>query len=415
MNREISRREFVRGAATVAALSVIPLGVHAQPTSQLKVGLIGSGGRGTGAARDIIEADSGTIIWSVGDLFADRMRGALGNLADLGARVNVPASRQFVGFDAYKQVINSGVDIVILAAPPGFRPEHFKAAVEAGKHVFMEKPVAVCPTGVRMVLAASEMAAQKKLGVVAGTQRRHQRSYLETMKRVHDGAIGKIASAQCYWNQGGLWHHGRKPEWSDTEYQIRNWLYFAWLSGDHIVEQHIHNIDVINWAMNGHPVKCIGSGGRQARTDEKYGHIYDHFTIEYEYADGMRMLSTCRQIDNCASRVSEFLIGDKGVCDPGGSIRGENSWRFQGDNPNPYVQEHKDLVASIRSGSPLNEGRTVAESTLTAIMGRMAAYTGKEIAWEQALNSKLDLTKNGLAFGPMPVEAVAIPGVTQLT
>jgi predicted dehydrogenase len=258
------------------------------------------------------------------------------------------------------------------------------------------------------------MATAKKLGIVAGTQRRHQNGYVETMKRIHDGAIGDILSAQCYWNQGGLWSRERQSGWSDVEWQVRNWLYFTWLSGDHIVEQHVHNLDVINWALRAHPAKALGMGGRQVRTAPVYGNIYDHFTIEYEYPNGARVMSMCRQIEGTASRVSEYLIGTKGTSNPSGSIRGATNWRHDGPRNGPYQQEHTDLINSIRAGKPLNEGRQIAESTLTAIMGRMSAYTGQEVTWEQALNSKLDLVPQQLAFGPMPVAPVAIPGQTKL-
>jgi predicted dehydrogenase len=291
---------------------------------------------------------------------------------------------------------------------------HLKAAVEAGKHVFMEKPGAVDPAGVRSLIASADLAAAKKLGIVAGTQRRHQNGYVETMKRIHDGAIGDIVAAQCYWNQGYLWMTPRQSGWSDVEWQIRNWNYFTWLSGDHIVEQHVHNLDVINWALQAHPVKALGMGGRQARTHPNYGHVYDHFAVEYEYPNGVRVMSMCRQIDGTAWRVSERVVGTKGIADPSGSIRGTTAWRYDGSGNNPYVQEHTDLINSIRAGKPLNEGRQLAESTLTAIMGRMSAYTGQEVTWEQALNSKLDLVPAELALGPKPVDPVAMPGQTRL-
>lgn len=410
----LNRRDFLRASAalTVGAMTMrIPL-AHLQGNDKIRVGLIGCGGRGTGAAHDCANAAPGIEIYAIGDLFKDRMEGCRENLKGLGDKVNLTDDRCFHGFDAYQKVISSGVDLVILAAPPGFRPQHFKAAIEAGKHVFMEKPVAVCPAGVRMVLAASALAEQKRLGVVAGTQRRHDKGYIETIKRLQDGAIGKIVSAQCYWNQGGLWMNPRKPDWSDTEWQVRNWLYFTWLSGDHIVEQHIHNIDVINWVLNAHPVKAVGMGGRQVRVDPAYGHIYDHFAIDFEYPDGVKVLSMCRQIDNCANRVGEFVIGTKGTADPGSWIGGDSAWKFEGERPNPYVQEHTNLINSIRAGKPLNEGKQVAESTLCAIMGRMAAYTGKEITWEQALNSELNLMKENLSFGPLAVDPIALPGKT---
>lgn len=408
----ITRRTFLKGSAALAAgaaVMSIPF-VHAQGSDRIRVGLIGCGGRGKGAANDCVNAAPGIEIYAIGDLFEDRMESAKKDLRGLGNKTNLTDERCFYGFDNYLKVIQSGVDMVILATPPGFRPQHFKAAIEAGKHVFMEKPVAVCPTGVRMVIAASEEASRKKLGVVAGTQRRHDKGYQETINRLRDGAAGNIVSAQCYWNQGGLWRADRQDNWSDTEWQIRNWLYFTWLSGDHIVEQHIHNIDVINWVLGTTPVKAIGMGGRQVRTQPEYGHIYDHFAIDFEYPGGVKVLSMCRQIDNCANRVGEFVIGTDGVADPGGWIKGKSEWSYSGSRPNPYVQEHTDLIASIRAGKPLNEGKQVAESTLCAIMGRMAAYTGQEITWEKALNSDLNLMKENLTFGPMAVDPVAMPG-----
>jgi predicted dehydrogenase len=287
---------------------------------------------------------------------------------------------------------------------------HLKAAVEAGKHVFMEKPAGVDPTGIRSVLASSKLAEEKKLAIVAGTQRRHQKRYVETMKRLHAGAVGDIVTGRCYWNQGGLWMRPRQSEWSDVEWQIRNWNYFTWLSGDHIVEQHVHNLDVMNWALQAHPVRCVGMGGRQARTHSNYGHIYDHFAVDYEYPNGVRVMSMCRQIDGTASDVSEHVVGTMGTADCSGSIRGKNTWQFQGDEQNAYVQEHTDLVTSIREGKPLNEGRQLAESTLTAIMGRMSAYTGQAVTWEEALNSPMNLMPEKLELGSKPVDPVAVPG-----
>lgn len=418
----MSRRDFLKASAASAAVLLsssamaYAQGAAAKGSDVIRVGVIGCGGRGSGAALDCISSAPGVKIVALGDLFQDRLEGcfnALTKREDIKDKIDISRDRCFTGFDNYLKVINSGVDMVILAAPPGFRPSHFQAAVEAGKHVFMEKPVAVDAPGVRTVIAAGEIAAQKKLGVVAGTQRRHQAPYVETMKRIHDGAIGEIISAQCYWNQGGLWNHARKPEWTDMEWQIRNWLYFTWLSGDHICEQHVHNLDVINWAMQAHPVKCVGMGGRQVRTDPAYGNIFDHFTVEYEYDNGARLLSMCRQIDGCCSNVSERIAGVKGTSNCSGMIRGAVDWKFEGQNPNPYVQEHTDLITSIREGKPINEARQVAESCLTAIMGRMSAYTGQEITWEQALNSQENLMPEKLEFGPRPVAPVAIPGKTQ--
>jgi predicted dehydrogenase len=287
--------------------------------------------------------------------------------------------------------------------------------VAAGKHVFAEKPVAVDGPGIRAVLAVHDEAKKKGLGIGVGTQRRHQTGYLETMKRVKDGAIGELRSARCYWNQGGLWNKPREASWTDLEWQMRNWLYFTWLSGDHIVEQHVHNIDVVNWATGAHPVSALGMGGRQSRTDPAYGHIYDHFTIDYEYENGMHLMSMCRQIEGCDKRIAEALTGTKGTVDLDDGnkrwrITGPSAWKFDGEANLPYRQEHTDLIASIRAGQPLNELKDVAESTLTAIMGRMSAYTGQRITWDDALNSEESLVPTRLAFGPMPVPAVAKPG-----
>jgi predicted dehydrogenase len=278
----------------------------------------------------------------------------------------------------------------------------------------MEKPVAVDPTGIRSVITSSELAAQKNLAIVAGTQRRHQKCYLETMRRIHDGEIGEIVGGDCHWNQGGLWYHRQKEGWSDMEWQLRNWLYFTWLSGDHIVEQHVHNIDVMNWALRATPLRAVGMGGRQVRTGPEFGQIFDHFSVEFEYPGGVWITSTCRQIDGCAGNVSENVVGTRGRSDPSRWIKGATDWRFEGKSPNAYVQEHTDLIASIRAGAPLNEGKRIAESTLSAIMGRMSTYTGQEVTWEQALNSKLDLTPPHYEFGDLEVPEVAMPGKTKL-
>lgn len=421
----ISRRDFLMGSATVTAAALasrfpaIP-GAYAAAGGTIRVGVIGCGGRGGGAAEQIVRAAPGVQITALGDLFGDRLSGLRGRLnglrdrlQELGDVCKVTDDTCFTGFDAYQKVIAGPVDLVILATPPGFRPIHYKAAVEAGKHVFMEKPVAVCPAGVRSVLESSALAKQKSLGVVAGTQRRHQVGYVQCIKRLHDGAIGDIVSGSCWWNQGGLWKVDQKPEMSEMEWQIRNWLYFTWLSGDHICEQHVHNIDVMNWVMQSHPVKCLGMGGRQVRTAPVYGNIFDHFAIEYEYPNGARVTSMCRQIDGCANRVGETVRGTKGTASPGGSIRGESEWRCQEKNE-PYVQELTDLIESVRAGAPLNEGQSIAESTLTAIMGRMSTYTGQEVTWDGAINSKLDLMRPTIEFGASPVDPVAVPGKTPL-
>lgn len=421
-----NRRDFVKASAVLGAASLVPSafasGLRHKVDETIRVGVIGCGGRGTGAAVNALAAHLMVNIIALADLFEDRLNSSYGWLIDndeYGDRVKVDPAHKFVGFDAYKRLLAiNDIDYVILATPPGFRPIHFDAAINAGKHVFMEKPVAVDPAGIRTVLDAAARAKQQALSVVAGTQRRHENSYLQLMDRVNNNELGDIVSASCYWNQGGLWVHERKTEYSDMEWQCRNWLYFTWLSGDHICEQHIHNIDVINWAKHGPPVKATGMGGRQVRTDPKYGNIFDHFSIEYEYADGMTMQSMCRQIDGCAGRVEEVIVGSKArsVSRPGFAVIDNGDvWRFNGDNRNPYEQEHVDLVASIiGKGHYLNEAKRVAESTLTAIMGRMSAYTGKSITWDQAINSKLDLSPDAYSFSDLPVRPVAVPGQTPL-
>jgi predicted dehydrogenase len=414
------RREFCKTAAAASMAAAIPggLGVFVHGSDAIKVGIIGCGGRGTGAAIDCLEADPAVEIVALGDLLPERIAGALKTLTGkYPGRVHVPADRQFTGFDNYRGVCAlPDVNLVITAAPPGFRPIHLKAIVEAGKHVFMEKPVAVDPVGVRSVIASSELAARKNLAIVAGTQRRHQTSYLELMKRVHDGQIGEIVAAQVYWNQNELWVKTREPNMSEMEWQCRNWLYFTWLSGDHIVEQHVHNLDVANWALGAVPKSVMGMGGRQARVAPEFGNIYDHFAVELEYPNGVRVSSMCRQTKGAANRVEERIVGTKGIALSSGEIRGEKPWKFDAKERNPYVLEHVDLIASIRRGSPLNEGRRIAESTLTAIMGRMSAYTARAMSWDWAMTaSTLDLSPAAYAFGPNPVDPVAVPGRTVLT
>lgn len=416
----ITRREFLKASAGVAAMATLPveLFAHAQGRDTLRVGLIGCGGRGTGAAIDCIDAHPSVELYAMGDVFEDRLKASLQSLQEeKKERVNV-GNRTFVGLDAYKGVISSGVDIVLLCTPPAFRPIHFREAIQAGKHVFMEKPVAVCPAGARLMFQMGELATQKRLSVVAGTQRRHEPNYIETIQRIHDGAIGKIVGGACYWNQGGLWHVDRQPGWSDVEWQLRNWLYFTWISGDHIVEQHIHNIDVINWVLGAHPISAMGMGGRQARVEPHYGHIYDHFAVEFEYPGGIKVLSMCRQIDNCAILIGERVYGTEGTADPSGSITaGSETWRYNGVRRSGYKKEHEDLVNAIRNNQPINETRAVTESTLAAIMGRMSAYTGKVVTWDFVMNtSQLNLLERveKLEFGPMPVDAVALPGKTPL-
>lgn len=426
-----SSRRALLAAAAVAPFAAASLARGAtRDAKPLSVGVIGCGGRGTGAAFDALGAASASgcdvRITALADAFADRLassrQGLLENAPD---RATVPEERCFVGLDAYRRLLDTDVDVVLLATPPGFRPIHFAAAVERGKHVFMEKPCAVDGPGIRMVLEAARAADARNLRVVAGTQRRAQPNYIESIGRIRGGAIGRLVGGRCYWNQGGLWHVEARSDRSDVENQMRNWLYHAWLSGDHIVEQHVHQLDVMNWAFANHPVLARGVGGRQARVDPAFGHIYDHFAIEYVYppAKGAEaygeafVLSMCRQQDGTAARVEESLSGTEGTAllRPGfAEFAGPRAWRYSGPNPNPYVEEHVLLQRAIREGTPLNQAVEVAESTLTAIMGRMAAYTGQEVTWAQALASEETLMPPSLEFGSRPVAPVAVPGRTRL-
>ncbi|MGD9689644.1 MAG: Gfo/Idh/MocA family protein [Phycisphaerales bacterium] len=429
-----TRRDFLTasaGLATATFLSGLTVpgtsafGATGGRAGRLRVGLIGCGGRGTGAAVDLLNASPDVEIVALADVFQERVEGCASNLAKqepgVAERARVDRERCFVGFDSHERLLALKPDIAILATPPHFRPAHFTRAIEAGCHVFFEKPVAVDPTGIRAVIEAGRKAKEKKLSVVAGTQRRHERCYHEAVKRVRDGAIGRVLGARVYWNQGGLWMHNRQPGWSDMEWQLRNWLYHAWLSGDFIVEQHVHNLDVAQWFLGSTPVRATGMGGRQSRTGADYGHIYDHFAIDFEHPEGVTVQSYCRQVDGCHGRVEEVIVGTAGtVITSSGraEIRGADGhvqWKHQGDNPNPYVEEHRDLVASITGTGPyMNEAEQIACSTLAAIMGRMSAYTGKSLAWAQAMNSKLDLSPAKYEMGSLPVAEVAIPGRTPL-
>ncbi len=414
-----TRRDFLKTTAGATLAAAIPgsLGLHAQGSDTIRIGVIGCGGRGTGAAIDALNAAPGVEIVALFDPFQDRIESSLKRLKEAHPdKIKVRPETCFTGLEGYKGLLAvPQVNHIVTAAPPGFRPIHLKACIEAGKNVFMEKPVAVDPVGIRGIIAASELAASKGLAIVAGTQRRHQKRYLELMKRIQDGQIGTIVGAQCYWNQGDLWVKLREPNMTDMEWHCRNWLYFSWTSGDHIVEQHVHNLDVVNWALGALPKTAVGMGGRQVRVAPEYGNIFDHFAVEFEYPDGVRTASYCRQTKGCAERVEEKIIGSKGVAFGYGEIKGDRPWKFEGQETNPYVQEHTDLIASIRAGKPLNEGRQVAESTMCAIMGRMSAYTGRAISWDWAMNaSQLDLTPKAMVFGPNPVDPPAIPGTTPL-
>jgi len=418
-NRELTRRDFIKTSAVAGAVLASGTNrIFAAGSDKIRVGLIGCGGQGTRDIVSCVKSSPGVEIVAMGDLFEDRLQQSLDKLRkDVPAAVKVARNKRFVGFDAYKRVLQTDVHMVLLTAPPHWRAEHFQAAVEAGKHVFMEKPGGVDPKGIRSVIQTAELARRKRLSVVAGTQRRHSKKYQEIIRRIHDGQIGKIVAAQGYWNGSdmlGYWKYWEKTDrLYGMEWQCRSWPWFTWTSGDHIVEQHVHNLDVLNWAIQAHPVQCMGMGGRAVRD---LGNIYDHFAVEYEYPNGVRVSSMCRQITGSTDRIAERVVGTKGVADVDlGIITGERPFKYEGSDPDHYIQEMADLIRSIRDGSPINEGKQVAESTMNAIMGRMSAYTGRALKWDWAMNaSKLDLSPGKYEFGDLPVRPVAVPGKTRL-
>jgi myo-inositol 2-dehydrogenase / D-chiro-inositol 1-dehydrogenase len=417
-----SRRTFLKHSTAaavggaVATQLLISRSAHAAGNDTLKIGLIGCGGRGTGAVGNAFSADSNIKLTAVADAFSDRLQNSLTQLRKTASdRVVVEPDHCFVGFDAYEKLLATDVDVVILATPPHFRPAHLKAAIAAGKHVFCEKPVAVDAPGVRSVLATADEARKKNLSIVSGLCYRYDLPKRELIQRVHDGAIGDILTMQVSYNTGTLWHHPRQPSWSEMEYQLRNWLYFTWLSGDFNVEQHIHSLDKAAWAMHDEPpVRATGLGGRQVRVEEQWGNIFDHFAVVYEYANGVKLFAQCRQMAGCSTDVSDHLIGTKGSAEMMKAvIEGTPSWRYHGPKTNMYDAEHQALFAGIRAGNPLNNGVYMARSTMLAIMGRMASYSGQTLTWDQCLNSSEDLSPAKYEWGAMPVPPVAKPGLTQ--
>ena len=421
---DLSRRDFIKtsaafGAATLASGTGR---MFAAGSDKVRIGLIGCGGRGTNDATKCLSSAENVELVAMGDTFGDRLESCRQRLKErLGDKVNVTDDACFSGFDAYKNVLACDVNMVILTTTPHWRPMQLKAAIEAGKHVFTEKPVAVDPVGVRSVIASSELADKKGLTIVAGTQMRRISHLVEGIKSIHDGAIGELVGGQCVRLGGGMLDWGpkqRQPEWSDMEWQIRRWLFITWLSGDFIVEMHVHNLDVMNWAMNAHPVQCIGMGGRQVRTGPEYGNCYDHFAVEYEYPNGVRVEYMGSQIDGCTDRNDQRFVGTKGQAytDFGRVvIEGPNKAEYAWDQLDPEIKQHADQIAAIRDGKRLNEGKRIAESTLTAIMGRMSAYTGRALKWDWAMNaSKLDLSPPKYEFGDLEMRPVAVPGITKL-
>lgn len=431
-----NRRDFVKGTALAAGgfmlggLSWEAKSMTLQTPKELKLAVIGCGGRGTGAVVQALIADSNVKLVAMADAFRDRVDNCYSAITkddvdgkgSLKAKIDVPEANKFVGFDAYKGAIDKA-DVVILTAPPGFRPSHLEYAVKQGKHVFCEKPLATDAPGIRKVLALLEESKAKKLNIVVGLQRHYETSYREIMKRIHGGEIGDVTAGQVYWNGAGVWVNERKPGQTEMEYQMRNWYYFNWLCGDHIVEQHIHNIDVMNWAKMAYPVKAQGMGGRQVRTGKEFGEIFDHHYVEFTYEDGAIMNSQCRHIKGCMDKVSEHIIGTRGRAESNGTIvdlKGNIIYKHRGkDDPNPYEQEHVELFASIRKGEVINDLENGAKATMTAIMGRMATYSGQDITWEQALNSEVNLFPERLAWDANPKSmpnkdgfyTIAVPGL----
>lgn len=416
-----SRRSFLKVstlalAGAAASQTWITRSAHAAGSDTLKIGLIGCGGRGTGAVGNAFAADSNCRLTAVADAFADQAQNSLAQLRKTASdRVAVDADRCFAGFDAYQKLLATDVDVVILATPPHFRPAHLKAAIASGKHVFCEKPVAVDAPGVRSVLETTEEAKKKNLTIVSGLCYRYDPPKRELISRVHDGAIGDILAMQVSYNTGTLWHRGRQDSWSEMENQLRNWLYYTWLSGDFNVEQHVHSLDKAAWAMKDEPpVRATGLGGRQVRVEPQWGNIFDHFSVVYEYANGVKLFAQCRQMAGCSVDVSDHLIGSKGSAEMmRATIEGPQAWRYRGAKPNMYEEEHRAMFGAIRSGSPINNGVYMARSTMLAIMGRMAAYTGQTLTWEQCLNSTEDLSPAKYEWADIPVPQVAKPGLTR--
>lgn len=435
---ELSRRKFLSNTAlgaigTIGATGLLascvgsenkgnaklPEMLNEAPDGRvLRAGLIGCGGRGTGAAMNFLDAGPNLQIVALGDLFQDKLDTCRATLKKQ-KNIEIDDAKCFTGFDNYQKVIDSGVDIVLLCTPPHFRPAHVEAAVNAGKHIFMEKPIAVDPVGARAVLIAAKKAEQMGLCIVSGTIRRVQKDYMETYRRVANGEIGEIVSAHIVRNGGSLWAKKRLPEWSDLEYMIRNWANFCWLSGDHIVEQFIHEVDVMNWFIGKIPVKAMGWGGRQRRIT---GDQYDFFSVEYVYDNGMQAHCAARQISGCSNLKREVITGTKGYADCSGTLfdlKGNQIWQYphpkEGDTDptwkvkDPYVQEHINLVTAIRSGKTISDAEAQVNSTLITIMGRISAYTGKDVTWEEMLNSNLSLGPKTYVMGPVPNIPETIP------
>jgi len=430
-----NRRDFLKTTATVGGVALagnLAVTAYAAGNETIKVGLIGCGGRGKGAVKNLLEAEQKingdnpkVEIVAVADVFKDRAEGAAKTFSnpkskDYGAfvkQVKITPETTFDGLNAYEKLLGTDVNLVILATPPGFRPYHLEAAVKAGKNIFCEKPVAVDATGARKCYSLVDEAKKKNIAIVAGTQRRHQKGYIETIKKIHDGALGEIRATRCSWNGTEPWFHARPAGMADSTYQIFNWYHFLWLCGDHIVEQHVHNLDVINWVMGDHPVRAVGFGGRAIRhagPPKEAGQIWDHFAVEYEYPNGVRLSSYCRHIPG-ADDVSETVYGSKGVSYTRDGHYEINKQQSGSDDINAYVQEHIDLLNSIRAGAPLNELKQVTDSTFTAILGRNACYSCRNLKWADALAAAEDTMPKDLALDkPLDATRAPVPGSWKL-
>jgi predicted dehydrogenase len=440
---KVSRRQFIKKSGLQVAGTTMAINMpyivtaHAAPDQQINIGLVGCGGRGTGAALDAVHAATNSIypdsgyhtenaiegtkatqknvkIVAMADVFEDRLKSSREQSQKVG--MNVKEDNCFIGFDAYKKLLEiPEINYVILTTPPHFRPVQLRAAIEAGKNVFIEKPAAVDTNGVHSIIESGELAKKKGLAIGAGTQRRSDNSFKEVVRRIHNGEIGDVRSGITRWLIGELWYLEPQPEWTDMENQLRNWMYYEWLSGDIFVEQFIHSIDLMNWVCQSTPIKAIGLGGRQVRTGSTFGNAYDHYSVQYEYPNDITIFCLDRQINGCTNYVDDVFIGAKGRGHfsnqhTGITVKDGKSWRYRGEKNNAYQTEHDNLIHSIRIGEPINEAKQVGETTLTAIMGREAAYSGKEITWEMIMNTKQDFTLDKYEFGDLTVAPVPMPG-----
>ncbi len=408
-SKEPSRREFLKGSTAALAGSMLAGGLstarsaYAAGSEKIRIALIGCGGRGTGAAVNCMDVQKNIRLVAVADAFEDRARSSLERLKKSHAdQVEVPDDHVFAGFDAYRKVLASDIDLVLLVTPPGFRPLQYRAAVEAGKHIFMEKPVCVDAPGFRSVMETNKLADEKGLKVAVGLNSRHTPPCVESIRRVHDGAVGELKFLRAYCNNAGVWVRPRTPGQTEMEYQMRNWFYFVWLCGDHIVEQHVHLLDRANWLQGDHPVEANGMGGREVRKGKDYGQIFDHHFVEYTYADGVKLFSQCRHIRGCARMGGTMAHGVDGVADTSGDITGKAAWKYTGAKVSGHAQEHVDWIEAIRDGAKYNEGWFGATSSMTAVLGRMATYSGQVVRWDDAVAKGPNEMPEKFTFGADP-------------